>query len=285
MYFRGEGSISFTLLGLEVLKALSKSLWIEVSNGLASSKPWSGEHFGASGKLAAVATASGDALLVLAPEVGRFVRRMHWTIWSTRLGEDDGGGDGEGDGGSGCSLGCSFGNSQVLPSSASSNWPSSSPAPSSDRGRQDEDSDKSLEDICKDARDCWAVTGDSAFGCGERGITARREPRVICTGEMEGMHGVGEGGRLGVVGVGRKGDTAPLQAAASLIGVSGAGSTWSTWGVGGLRGVVVVEDIPSTCAGLTAKRQGAREFTCPLVSKKGGTEIQELSLSLRVMTG
>ncbi len=134
MYFRGEGSVSFTSLELEVPKALSESLWSEVSNGLVSSKPWFGEHFSASGELAMAATASGDTLLVLAPEVGRFVRRMCWTIWSTQLGEDDGGGDGEGDGGSGCSLGCSFGNSWVSPSSASSNWPSSSSALSLNRG-------------------------------------------------------------------------------------------------------------------------------------------------------
>ncbi len=120
MYFRGEGSISFTSLGLEVLKALSESLWTEASNELASSKPWPGEHFGASGELVVTATtASGDALLVLAPEVGCFVWRMRWTIWSTRLGEDDR--DGEEDGGSGCLLGCSFGSSRVSPSSALSN--------------------------------------------------------------------------------------------------------------------------------------------------------------------
>ena len=39
MYFRGEGSMGFMSLGLEVLKALGKSLWVGVSNGFASSKP------------------------------------------------------------------------------------------------------------------------------------------------------------------------------------------------------------------------------------------------------
>ncbi len=122
MYFRGVGSIGFMSLGLEIPKALGESLWTGASNGLASSKSWPGEHFGASGELIAMATtASGDALLVLAPEVGCFVQRMRWTIWSTRLDEDDGDGDGEGDGGSSCSLGCGFSNSRVSPSLVSLN--------------------------------------------------------------------------------------------------------------------------------------------------------------------
>ncbi len=108
---------------------------------------------------------------------------------------------------------------------------------------------------------------------------------MICTGKTEGTHGVGEGGRPGVVGIGCRGNTAPLRVATSLVGVSEAGFTWSSRSAGGLRGVVVVEDAPSTHAGLAAKGQAVREFTCPLVSKRGGTEIQEFSLSLRVMTG
>ncbi len=113
----------------------------------------------------------------------------------------------------------------------------------------------------------------------------RREPKVICPGETEGMHGIGEGGRLGVVGVKRRGDAAPLWVAMSLVGVSGAGFTWSTRGAGRPRGVVVVEDTPSMHAGLAAKGQGIRELTCPLVSERGGTEMQEFSLSLRITTG
>ncbi len=106
------------------------------------------------------------------------------------------------------------------------------------------------------------------------------EPKVICTGKTEGTHGVGEGSHLGVIGVGRRGNAAP-----SLVGVSGAGFTWSTQGAGGPRGVMVVEDAPSMRAGLAARGQGVREFTCPLVSKRGGTKIQEFSLSLGIMTG
>ncbi len=39
VYFRGEGSMGFTSLGLEVFKALGESLWVGVSDGFASSKP------------------------------------------------------------------------------------------------------------------------------------------------------------------------------------------------------------------------------------------------------
>ncbi len=83
MYTRGESSISFTSLRLEVLKAFGESLWAGASNGLASSKPQPGEHFGASRELTAAAAASGDALLALTSEVWCFARRMRWTIWST----------------------------------------------------------------------------------------------------------------------------------------------------------------------------------------------------------
>ncbi len=71
----------------------------------------------------------------------------------------------------------------------------------------------------------------------------------------------------------------------SLVGMSGTGSTWSAQGVGGSRGVVVIEEVPSTRSDFTAKGQGVSEFTCPLVAERGGTEMQELSLSLRVITG
>ncbi len=108
---------------------------------------------------------------------------------------------------------------------------------------------------------------------------------MICAGKTEGKYDAGEGGRPGVVGVGCRGNTAPLRVATSLVDVSGAGSTWSTRSAGGLRGVVIIEDTPSTRAGLVAKGQGIREITCPLVSKRGGTKIQEFSLSLGVMTG
>ena len=108
---------------------------------------------------------------------------------------------------------------------------------------------------------------------------------MICMGKMKGSHGVGEGGCLGVVSIGCRGDAAPSWTATSLVSVSGTGSTWSARGIGGLRGVVVIKDVLSTRTGLAAKGQGVREFTCPLVFKKGGTEIQEFSLSLGVMTG
>ena len=77
----------------------------------------------------------------------------------------------------------------------------------------------------------------------------------------------------------------------SLVGSARTGSTWSAQGigvgigVGGSRGVMIVEVILSTCTGFTAKGEGTNEFTCPLASERGGTEIQILSFSLGIITG
>ena len=54
-------------------------------------------------------------------------------------------------------------------------------------------------------------------------------------------------------------------------------------GVGGPRGVVVIEVLPST--DFVAKGEGAREFSSPLVSERGGTKIQTFSFSLGMMMG
>ena len=54
-------------------------------------------------------------------------------------------------------------------------------------------------------------------------------------------------------------------------------------GVGGPRGVVVVEVLPST--DFVAKGEGAREFSSPLISERGGTEIQTFSGSFSLMMG
>ncbi len=67
----------------------------------------------------------------------------------------------------------------------------------------------------------------------------------------------------------------------SLVGsMAGAGVTQSALGVGvgGPRGVVVVEVLLSSI--FVAKGEGAKEFSSPLVAKRGGTEIQVLSFSL-----
>ena len=90
---------------------------------------------------------------------------------------------------------------------------------------------------------------------------------------------------LGDVGVWCGGDTTPSEAAMSLVGTSRTGSTWSAQGMGRSRGVVVVEEVPSMRSDFTAKGQGVSEFTCPLAAERGGTEMQELSLSLGVITG
>ncbi len=52
-------------------------------------------------------------------------------------------------------------------------------------------------------------------------------------------------------------------------------------GVGGPRGVVVIEVLPSTVTDFAARGEGTKEFNCPLASKRGGTEIQTLSFSLK----
>ena len=76
--------------------------------------------------------------------------------------------------------------------------------------------------------------------------------------------------------------------ATSLVGSARTGSTWSAQGVGvvvgvgGSRGVMAVEVLPSAYTDFTAKGEGTNEFICPLASKRGGTEIQSLSVSFGV---
>ena len=114
--------------------------------------------------------------------------------------------------------------------------------------------------------------------------------------EIGGVHGAINGVCLGGVSVWR-GDDA-TSSATSLIGSAGTGSTGSAQdigvvvgiviGVGSPRGVVAVEVLPSTCTDFVAKGEGTNEFICPLASKRGGTEIQSLSVSFgvfEVMTG
>ena len=94
---------------------------------------------------------------------------------------------------------------------------------------------------------------------------------------------------LGGVGI-RRGDGT----ATALVGSAGTGSTGSAQGVGvvagvgGAQGVVTVEVLPSTHTDFVAKGEGTNEFSCPLASKRGGTEIQSSSVSFGafgVMTG
>ena len=48
---------------------------------------------------------------------------------------------------------------------------------------------------------------------------------------------------------------------------------------------MVVEGFPSMHSDFMAEGQGISEFTCPLAAERGGTEMQELSLSLGAITG
>ncbi len=48
---------------------------------------------------------------------------------------------------------------------------------------------------------------------------------------------------------------------------------------------MVVEKFPSTHSDFTAEGQGISKFTCSSAAERGGTEMQELSLSLGVITG
>ena len=95
----------------------------------------------------------------------------------------------------------------------------------------------------------------------------------------------GRGVCLGDVGIWCGGNTTPSEAVMSLVSTSRAGSTWSVRGMGESRGVVVIEGFPSTHSDFTAEGQGVSKFTCPSAAERGGTEIQELSLSLGVITG
>ena len=120
--------------------------------------------------------------------------------------------------------------------------------------------------------------GDSACSRGPTGVSSHEDKS--CTGDtIGGVHGV----RLGGIGVRRGDDTTSTT---SLVSSAGTGSTGSAQDVGvaagGPRGVVSVEVLPSTCTDFVAKGEGTNEFSCPLASKRGGTEIQSLSISFGV---
>ena len=122
--------------------------------------------------------------------------------------------------------------------------------------------------------------------CSPTGVSSRDE-RKSCTGDEVGSIGAVKGVHLGGVGVRGGDDQTLLESATSLVGVAaGTGVTRSASsvdsGVGGPRRVVVIEVLPST--DFVAKGEGAREFSCPLAAKRGGTEIQA-SFSLGIMIG
>ena len=95
-----------------------------------------------------------------------------------------------------------------------------------------------------------------------------------------------KGIHLGGVGVRGSDVRTSLELATSLVGLmASAGITRSALGgdghgAGGPRGVMVVEVLPSS--DFTAKREGAKEFSSPLTSKRGGTE---MTFSFSLMIG
>ena len=185
-------------------------------------------------------------------------------------------------GGNGCSLGCNLGGVQGLPSSASSNWPSSPSQPSSsgksrgEKSRGDTDDGRALAETS--ARNPTGVPS--------------RDGQKSRTGDEVGGVSTVEGEHLGDVGIRWGGDDRTLtESAMSLISsTAGAGATWSALGVGdGIgspREVMVVEVVPSTeftTEGAT-KGEEVSEFNCPWAAGRGGTEIQ-VSFSLGIMMG
>ena len=112
------------------------------------------------------------------------------------------------------------------------------------------------------------------------GVSLRAERQSRTGDEIGGVHGTANGVCLGGIGV-WCGDGM----ATSLVGSAGTGSTGSVQGVvvvagiGGAREVVAVEVLPSTFTDFTAKGEGTNELICPLASKRGGIEIQSLSVS------
>ena len=120
--------------------------------------------------------------------------------------------------------------------------------------------------------------------CSPMGVSSRDKLKSHMGDEIGGVSAV-RGVHLGGIGVRGSDDRTSLESATSLVGVAaGTGITRSALGigsgVGGPRGVVVVEVVPST--GFAVKGEGAREFSCPLAAKRGGTEIQAFSFSLMI---
>ena len=95
-----------------------------------------------------------------------------------------------------------------------------------------------------------------------------------------------KGIHLGGIGVRGSDDRTSLELAMSLAGLTAStGITRSALGgggrgIGGPRGVVVVEALPSL--NFTAEGEGAKEFSSPLTSERGGTEI---TFSFSLMMG
>ena len=95
-----------------------------------------------------------------------------------------------------------------------------------------------------------------------------------------------KGIHLGGVGVRGNDDRTSLESATSLAGLTaGTGITRSALGVGGRgvggpRGVVVIKVLPSS--DFMAEGEGAKEFSSPLTSKRGGTKI---TFSFSLMMG
>ena len=135
-----------------------------------------------------------------------------------------------------------------------------------------------------DTNDGQVVTEGSAFN--PTGVSSHDE-RKSRTGDEIGVSAV-KGIHLGPVSVRGGDDLTSSESATSLTGSTArTGGTWSALGigrgVGGPRGVMVIEVLPST--DFVAKGVGTKEFSSPLISKRGGTEIQTFSCSFSLMMG
>ena len=135
-----------------------------------------------------------------------------------------------------------------------------------------------------DTNDGRVVAEKSAFN--PTGVSSRSEQKSHM-GDEVGVSAV-KGIHLGGIGV-RGGDDRTLaESATSLAGLTaGTGVTRSVLGisnrgVGSPRGVVVIEALPSS--DFMAKGEGAKEFSSPLTSERGGTEIT-FSFSFSLMMG
>ena len=131
---------------------------------------------------------------------------------------------------------------------------------------------------------------DSACSCSPTGVSSRDKRKSHTGDKIGGVESVVKGVHLGGVGVRGDDGTTSSGLVTSLTGsAAGTGFTRSAQGVGsGIgspRGVVVVEVLPSSFTGFMAKGEGTKEFSCPLASKRGGTEIQVLSFSLGIIIG
>ena len=128
------------------------------------------------------------------------------------------------------------------------------------------------------------VTEKSAFD--PTGVSSHDE-RKSHTGDEIGVSAV-KGIHLRGVSVRGSDDRTLAESATSLAGLTaGSGVAQSALsiggrGIGGPRGVVVIEALPSL--EFTAEGEGAKEFSSPLTSERGGTEIM-FSLSFSLMMG